>query len=184
MKFVIEHLEDEISEWVIAEYTKISETVGKDNLIFTNVIKKGDYTTLSSLGEVRKESVLNIEFKNSCLLDPQAKKTLNPKDKFDYFIFGGILGDNPPRRRTQKLCELSCEKRNLGDIQMSTDTAVEVVSIISKGTELKNIKFIDEPEIQTRKNESVILPYRYLNHNEEPKMSKKIREMLEKDDVF
>lgn len=34
-----------------------------------------------------------------CLLDPQATRELSPEDgeKFDVFLFGGILGDEPPR---------------------------------------------------------------------------------------
>lgn len=38
------------------------------------------------------------------LLDPKAEKELSPEDalEFDYFLFGGILGDDPPRDRTGK----------------------------------------------------------------------------------
>ena len=35
MKFIIEHLEDEVWEWCILEYRHMSEFVGKENLIFT-----------------------------------------------------------------------------------------------------------------------------------------------------
>lgn len=179
MKFIIEHLEEEISKWSLAEYKKISQTIGKDNLVFTNISKNKE--KIQNLGEIKKESVLKLELKNSCLLDPIAEKTLTSSEakKFDYFIFGGILGDNPPRKRTQKLSELKCEKRNLGQKQMSTDTATEVVKIIIEGKELKQIKFIDEPEIEIKQNESVILPYRYISENGKPKMSKEIMNILE-----
>ena len=42
MKFIIEHLEPEedISKWCFFEYEHISEIVGEDNLIFTNVKPK------------------------------------------------------------------------------------------------------------------------------------------------
>ena len=37
-----------------------------------------------------------------CLLDPRATEVLAPEDadKFDVFLYGGILGDDPPRDRT------------------------------------------------------------------------------------
>ena len=42
---------------------------------------------------------------NMCLLNMHAKSTLQPEDgqTFDGFLFGGILGDHPPQRRTQML---------------------------------------------------------------------------------
>ncbi len=182
MKFIIEHLEEEISNWTLAEYRKISQTVGKQNLIFTNVKKDSD--KLKNSGEIKKESVLDLQLNNSCLLDPLAEKTLTSSEakRFDYFIFGGILGDNPPRKRTQELTKLNCEKRNLGEKQMSTDTAAEAVYLIINGKELEQINFIDEPEIEIKKNESVILPYRYISENGKPKMSKEIIKILESDE--
>lgn len=184
MKVIIEHLEKEISEWCFEEYKRISQIAGKENLIFTNVKKESH--KIANFGEIKKESVLDLELKNSCLLDPWAKETLTCSEakKFDYFIFGGILGDNPPRKRTQKLELLDCEKRNLGEKQMSTDTAVETVKIIIEGKELDKINFIDEPEIEIQKNESVILPYRYISENEKPKMSKEIMKILKRENEF
>ena len=37
-----------------------------------------------------------------CLLDLRGEKELGPEDSpvFDYVVFGGILGDHPPRDRT------------------------------------------------------------------------------------
>lgn len=47
-------------------------------------------------------------------------------DKFDYFLYGGILGDDPPRDRTAELRKLGFEGRHLDTVQMTTDTAVGV----------------------------------------------------------
>lgn len=47
-------------------------------------------------------------------------------DKFDVFLYGGILGDDPPRDRTGELRKLGFEGRHLGEKQMTTDTAVGV----------------------------------------------------------
>jgi ribosome biogenesis SPOUT family RNA methylase Rps3 len=65
-----------------------------------------------------------------CLLDPKAPKILAPEDgepgKFEYFLFGGILGDDPPLDRTGALRALGFEGRHLGPVQMTTDTALAV----------------------------------------------------------
>jgi ribosome biogenesis SPOUT family RNA methylase Rps3 len=63
-----------------------------------------------------------------CLLDPRAEKAISPEDAdlFDGFLFGGILGDDPPRDRTKELRKLGYEGRHLGSVQMTTDTACYV----------------------------------------------------------
>jgi ribosome biogenesis SPOUT family RNA methylase Rps3 len=63
-----------------------------------------------------------------CLLDPRATAVIAPDDgdKFDFFLYGGILGDDPPRDRTGELRKLGFEGRHLGPVQMTTDTAVGV----------------------------------------------------------
>lgn len=67
-----------------------------------------------------------------CLLDPRATEVLGPEDadKFDVFLYGGILGDDPPRDRTGELRKLGFPGRHLGPVQMTTDTAVGVSKIV------------------------------------------------------
>jgi len=84
-----------------------------------------------------------------CLLDMRGEKTLSPEDKneFDVFVFGGILGDHPPKDRTGVLRQQGFKTRNLLDIQMSTDTALLTTKlIIENGKKISEIPFIDEPE--------------------------------------
>merc|ERR1712137_1178084 len=61
-----------------------------------------------------------VPFARICLLDMRAEKELAPEDKdeFDAFIFGGILGDHPPRDRTFGLRKEGYTLRHLGDKQM------------------------------------------------------------------
>jgi ribosome biogenesis SPOUT family RNA methylase Rps3 len=90
-----------------------------------------------------------FEAKKVCLLDLRAEKELSPEDRqeFDVFIFGGILGDNPPRDRTSYLRKENFPTRHLGQIQMSTDTAMLTSKlIIEQGIKMQDIPFIDEPE--------------------------------------
>ncbi len=164
--YIIEHLEKEVFPWCLIEYKNISKIVGKENLWFCNLNGIKGTENLFSLGKCIKESVRKLALKNACVLDPDAKKTLSPEEskKLQYFIFGGILGDYPPRKRTKK--ELSSflpdvSKYNIGKGQMSTDNAVYVVKQIIKGKKLNEIPFQDKAEIKINGVESTILPYKY-----------------------
>lgn len=180
MKYVIEHLEPELFEWCIIEYKSISKIVGKKNLIFTN-IKKQDKEKIEKYGEVFSESVKELikkeKIKNFCILDPESEKELSQDDNiFDYFIFGGILGDYPPRKRTKEELTKFIEgaSRNIGKEQFSTDNAVYVTNKILKGENFSNMKFQNEIEIKINKVESIILPYLYPIENNKPRISKEL----------
>lgn len=185
MKFVIEHLEPEVFDWCVVEYRHISKIVGKKNLIFTNV-KKGK-EKLEGLGEINESSVQDMDLKNACVLDPEAKKTLSASDKkFDYLIFGGILGDFPPKKRTkiELSSKLNFEIRNLGKEQMSTDTAVYVAKKLIEGKKLSDFEFKDEIEVDVDEGESVILPYRYVIKDGKPLLPEGFVEFLRKREEF
>ena len=74
-----------------------------------------------------------------CLLDLRAEKELSSRDggSLQVFVFGGILGDHPPRDRTKLLRGNIETMRHLGQPQLSTDTAVLVSKLILRnGLEL------------------------------------------------
>jgi len=163
--FIIEHLEPELYPWCIIEYKHISKIVGKRNLWFTNM-KQKKIKKLKKFGRITTSSVKLLNLKNTCVLDPESPRVLTPKkaSKFNYFIFGGILGDNPPKRRTKpELTKFlpNAESFNIGRKQMSTDNAVYTVKQIIRGIPLKKLRFKDEIEIKINNIESTILPYRY-----------------------
>ena len=186
-KFIIEHLEPRLWRWSLEEYRSASEIVGKSNLIFTNCsgIAKKAKKKLEKLGKVvnvKAEDFLKNKNK-ICILDPKARKKLEPKEakKFDYFVFGGILGDNPPKGRTKLIKIPKAARRNLGKIQMSTDNAIAVVKRIVAGARLADLKFIDAPEILIKNGKiktSVILPFRYLSIDGKPMISKGIEKLI------
>ena len=183
MKYIIEHIELEMYEWCVIEYRHISKTVGKENLIFTN-IKKGK-EKLAGLGEIKEEPVNQLSLKNACLMEMDGKKTLGSKDKFDYLVFGGILGDHPPQGRTLKhFKDWKGEKRNLGTVQMSTDNAVMASKLIVEGAEFSKLNFKDEIEIPIEEGQSVIFPFRYLMINGKPFISDELVEYLKKTNEF
>lgn len=183
MTFIIEHLEPKVYPWCVIEYKHISKIVGKKNLWITNVAGK----KLEKFANVFKKTVTTIKLEKACVLDPNAEKELSPKDDFEYFVFGGILGDNPPRARTHEVLRgtlKNAERRSLGKEQMATDNAVYVVKEIMKGTMLSEIKFVQDIEIPTKKGESVLLPYKYVIVNGKPLICKELERRLKKQRGF
>lgn len=184
--FVIEHLEPELYEWCIIEYKHISEIVGKDSLYFTN-IKSTDVSKLEKYGSVFTQSVKHMNLNAIAVLDPESDVLLTKQNaaKHQYFIFGGILGDNPPRKRTTP--EVTqflphATTYNIGKEQMSTDNAVFVVAQILKGKKFEDMQFQDTIEIPISKIQSTILPYRYPLVNGKPNISPALKKYLKKKD--
>lgn len=182
--YIIEHLEPKLWPWCVIEYKHISKIVGKKNVWFTNIARK-DVAKLRTYGKVFTESVKTMKLQNACVLDPSAKSTLAPMEakKFSYYVFGGILGDHPPRARTE--VELTrfvknAETRNIGKEQLSTDNAVFVVNEIAHGRKLSQLKFQDGVEIRINKIESTILPYRYPFVHGKPNVSKELVKYIRK----
>jgi len=164
--YIIEHLEPKLWPWCVMEYKHISKLVGRKNLWFTNIKQASEAKKLSKYGKVIPASVSKLNLKSACILDPEATRLLTPKKarKYRYFIFGGILGDYPPRKRTKKELTSKFTKAtcfNIGKEQMSTDNAVYTVKQIIKGIPLNKLKFQDQAEIRINRIESIILPYRY-----------------------
>ncbi|MEK6933870.1 MAG: SAM-dependent methyltransferase [Nanoarchaeota archaeon] len=182
--FIIEHLEPELWPWSIIEYQHISKIVNKNNLWFAN-IKNKDIEKLKKYGRVFTESIKDFNLKNACVLDPESSIILTPKEikQFKYLILGGILGDNPPKKRTkQELSNFLSQfpSFNIGKEQMSTDNAVYVIKKIIEGKNLENIKFKDNVKIKINDTESTILPYRYVLIKGKPLISKKLLRYLKK----
>lgn len=183
MIYIIEHLEPKLWEWCILEYEHISEIVGKENLCFTNVKNLKEANILEKFGKVFSKSVSELKLNKICILDPESDKLLESadKNKFEYFVFGGILGDYPPRKRTKDELTIrvdNCETRNIGKEQMSTDNAVFTVNQILNGKKFDELKFQDNVNVEINEFESLNLPYRYNLVNGKPFMSKKLLKKL------
>lgn len=150
-----ENTPESLPPWVMLEYTHILErTYSKDHqntVLYSNLSstsasslqsKMDNAATSSSSSQLPRSKVQclsdSIEkvtgqgdippASRICLLDPRAEKAISPEDAqlFDGFLFGGILGDDPPRDRTKELRKLGYEGRHLGSVQMTTDTACYV----------------------------------------------------------
>lgn len=142
--------------WVMLEYSHILERTYRPNrknrVFFSNLSSKSSSilstqlqgsasASMSTRAEAHPLSE-NVEAliaagklppkPRICLLDPKAEKAISPEDadEFDAFLFGGILGDDPPRDRTKELRKLGFPGRHLDKVQMTTDTAVYVTSLV------------------------------------------------------
>ena len=94
-------------------------------------------------------------------MDFRAESVLKPADaqQFRFVVFGGILGDHPPQDRAKEFRERFNHIRQLGTVQMTTDTAVLVSHEILEGQQdIENLSFVDDPEVPM--DESVV---RYLD---------------------
>jgi ribosome biogenesis SPOUT family RNA methylase Rps3 len=157
--YCVEHLEQEINDWTRLEYLHMKKQcknfilfVGKDTIVPTDLL---DVISRSSCQELPMQEVV--------LLDPQSTIELSPNDDFKYVLFGGILGDDPPQDRTGILRNMGYATRHLGPVQMTTDTAVLVTKqVLEHKKELKELEFVDRPEIRLGKREVVEMPFRYL----------------------
>jgi len=159
--------------------------------------------------ELHSESVVTVaasrgvDLAQICLLDPKAPRALTFQDfnrtketaatdqvdgPFLWFLFGGILGDDPPRDRTASLRTLGFPGRHLGGMQMTTDTALGVTkrvvednfrldlpdtradeeaatrteSASDSSRTTQPFTWVDQPELKFGPGESVEMPFRYM----------------------
>ncbi|KAK6538856.1 hypothetical protein TWF694_010416 [Orbilia ellipsospora] len=178
-QYVVEHLDKELENWSKLEYLCIATETAPSSATATPTfhltsLPQELYDSLPSeltahqnlhatTDEVIKLTGLKAE--EVVLLDPRAEEDMNPEDgeKFGWFVFGGILGDDPPRDRTAELRKYGFTGRRLGPVQMTTDTAVRVTRlVVEEKIPLDKIPFIDFPELRVSKNESTEMPFRYV----------------------
>jgi len=203
VSFVIEHMEEDdqttrtFPPWVQLEYSHMRALAGPSSSVhFTHV----SHSAASSLGnlvsssdaslaraEVHTQGVLDlmkargVPLEKVCLLDPKAPDALAPDDgdMFDWFLFGGILGDDPPRDRTSELRALGFPGRHLGSVQMTTDTALGVAKrVVVDKEQLDKLPYVDFPTITFNAKESVEMPFRYIVQDGQPHMPPRMRELL------
>lgn len=108
LTIIVEHLDPELEDWQALEYKCIAEECDAANATFLlsglqSATGAGTELSISqsSLTEYSVETLYPSTEKRQriCLLDPKAETDLCPDDSnsFDVFLFGGILGDDPPR---------------------------------------------------------------------------------------
>jgi ribosome biogenesis SPOUT family RNA methylase Rps3 len=178
---VIENCEPEISDWVFLEYKNASEiTKGKIIYARTNDNK------LEPFGGVDSRPFTEIvETEKTIILDPAAEKPLSAEDfeNFKYFVIGGICGDYPPKARTGPLvsCRMpAAELRHLGPKQLSTDSAVLMVKLISLGAKIEEIETTECLTIEYGEGESFVLPFGYVVLNDKIMITPGLLELLKK----
>lgn len=103
-RYVVEHLDPELGPWSALEYQAIAQESANAGVSFclSSVPKElelpAELREIDSLIIVNQsiETVFKDDKERVCLLDPKGKAELSPEDadKFDVFLFGGILGKN------------------------------------------------------------------------------------------
>ncbi|EIW79760.1 DUF431-domain-containing protein [Coniophora puteana RWD-64-598 SS2] len=188
--------------WVELEYSQMLTLAGPTSTVLFTHLSEGSgdalRATLSASLEQKGVATLEVHtapilstlqdkgvpLESVCLLDPKAEKELSPEDAqtFGYFLFGGILGDDPPRDRTSELRALGFPSRHLGSVQMTTDTALGVTKkVVHDKVPLDQIPYVDFPTIRFNAKESVEMPFRYIADNGQPILPPGMRELLHED---
>ncbi|MEM1646553.1 MAG: hypothetical protein QXL96_12010 [Ignisphaera sp.] len=184
-KIVVEHLEPELSKWVLIEYRHAYKIAG-ESLLITGIKIEGLPSTERRFYEIFDPSRVII-------LDPQAKERLRKEDLqwADAIVIGGILGDHPPRGRTKEYLSdkfPQAIKRNIGDKQFSIDGAVYIayqMLINDKG--LEEIPYTFGILITTNYRgvtNEIYLPYAYPLVNGRPLISEELIRYLIKGNSY
>jgi len=187
--FVIEHAEPELYDWNVIECEQMGIYLPKEQLMFTNMPTCP--TQLKDVGICHTQSFtqLGLDPKKICILDPTAKEILSPKDAndFEFFVFGGILGDKEFDGRTGRLVTNKMSGvaiRNLGPKHLATDTAVLVAKLLLSGKSYGEIRLATEVEIEINENEAVTLPFAYVILDNKAMISEKLIEHLREREEF
>ncbi|KAG1791989.1 SAM-dependent RNA methyltransferase [Suillus plorans] len=193
--YVIEHMEEDettpksLPPWVELEYAHMIMLAGINGRVeFTHLSHNSSSSLdarLASINQpsashhVHTQSVMelleqnNIPITRVCLLDPKAQTVLAPEDGkiFDHFLFG-----------VRSLRQLGFPSRQLGSMQMTTDTALAVTKrVIDDKVQLNAIPYVDFPTITFNAKESVEMPFRYIVNGKEPVLPPGMRELLHED---
>ncbi|KAI0134570.1 SAM-dependent RNA methyltransferase [Xylariales sp. AK1849] len=193
--YIVEHLDPELGPWSELEYLSIAKESQSSNSTFVLSSLPSGFQVPEKLAN---EPAFKAEHRGVedmypegngkervCLLDPAADKDLNPDDRreFDVFLFGGILGDDPPRDRTSELRKKGFTGRRLGPVQMTTDTAVRVTRmVVEEQYTLNKIPYVDHPDLKFNDHESTQMPFRYVKGTDgKPVMPEGMVDLIKKD---
>ncbi|KXS15513.1 DUF431-domain-containing protein [Gonapodya prolifera JEL478] len=182
-KYIVEHMEDELYEWLRLEYAHLASTIPESDVLITNLpssavepLSKVDQSvrlppatdkSVASLVSEREKEPFNTSSDTGtsfvipppsrvCFLDEVGTTELRPDDaeRFDWFVFGGILGDVSTgeyeaerKDRGKSVREAQrFEVRHLGPHQFPVDHAVLCARLIlEKGRSLDQISFAPGP---------------------------------------
>ncbi|GAW21494.1 hypothetical protein ANO14919_110150 [Xylariales sp. No.14919] len=194
--YIVEHLDPELGPWSELEYVAIARETARagGTFVLSSIppelaAKLPEKLTAEPAFRADTKGVEELYpgdlRKRVCLLDPRAEKDINPDDRelFDVFLFGGILGDDPPRDRTGELRVKGFEGRRLGPVQMTTDTAVRVTRmVIDEQFTLNMVPYLDHPDLKINEHESTEMPFRYVKGDDgEPVMPEGMMDLIKKD---
>eukprot|EP00744_Colponema_vietnamica_P023341 GILI01033743.1.p1 GENE.GILI01033743.1~~GILI01033743.1.p1 ORF type:complete len:275 (+),score=80.08 GILI01033743.1:30-827(+) len=169
MRYLVEHLEDVMGEWCVLEYKHIAKLVGATNMLIANIPREHSKLLPSEIPcTVKSVAALELECSRVCLLDMFSDKEICPeeKDVFRHYVFGGVLGDHPPKDKSgviRSYCGGQFVRRVLGGRQMTLDTAVHFVKrIVEDQTPISAIPFEDDIHLKLDRFSTLRMPFRYM----------------------
>jgi len=177
-RIYIEHLESQLSRWLLAEYWS-SYRIAGGLLTITGIEIPGIRSTSKRFHEL-------VDPSEAIILDPQADRELAPEDLegIDAIVIGGILGAHPPMGRTKKLLSdrfPQAIKRNIGKHQFSIDGSVYIALEIIRGRRLREIPITLGITIRRRIGSiehEIKLPYAYPLVGGKPLISEELLALL------
>lgn len=187
MLFVIEHLEPNLSEWLLIEYSHAAQIVGRKRLLITKVKKKSEFRKLARVARVERKRARELfKQRELIVLDPHARKNLSSADLRGKraIVIGGILGEEPPLGRTKELLTRSLPRtlaRNLGKHQLAIDGAAYIVKRVLDGKRLEEVPVQLGLEIQISEVHSTFLPYAFPLVRGKPLISRALIVYLKRD---
>ncbi len=178
MRIYIEHLEESLGRWILAEY-RSSYRIAGDLLLITGIEIPGLPSTSKRFHGI-------VDPSRVIILDPQADRELEPEDLRGCggIVIGGILGAHPPLGRTKKLLSdrfPQAAKRNIGRHQFSIDGSVYVALQIYRGRRLSEIPIVVGVAIRRRlgfAEHEIYLPYAYPLVDGRPLISEEVVKLL------
>lgn len=138
---------------VVSRYNLLYLTTKEniDKILADEAAHKDDDTVeIAKIFSTRMSVSSKDQSSNICFMDMRGEKELAPEDsqRFEFLIFGGILGDHPPQDRGKELRENFANVRQLGTVQMTTDTALLVSrEILEEGKPINTMSFTTDPQI-------------------------------------
>ncbi len=193
---VVEHMEEEPTRWLVAEYIEARDAALDAGLGFL----------VAGVRDPRLQSILSREGVDwswehswelcdkpgTIVLDMWAERDLQPweAEAADCIVVGGIMGDHPPRGRGRLLSWMFdwSSVRRLGPWQMSIHTAVWAAIMVARGVRVEDLPLAVGAEIEVEAGFGTVrveLPFAYPKGPDgRPVVPERIRKILARGVVY
>lgn len=188
---LVEHMEEEPTRWLLAEYVEAYEEARRRGVpLAVSGVEDPRLAALLSRRGIPWTRLHSWELPcpgPAIVLDLWAEETLKPWEAraAGCHVIGGIMGDHPPRGRGRLLSlrHTGAISRNLGRAQLSIHTAVWAVLEVMGGAKVSSLPLAGPGKVSIRTplgSVEVELPYAYPARRGRPVVPERIRRVLER----